>query len=120
MAVALVVFLVSGCGPDEMVYKVDPALARSTLSDVLESWKAGETPDAWRERDPEIIIQDFDWMSGSKLEKFELLPGDKAVDANWYCPVKLTLRNATGVVQREVTYLVSTNPKLTVFRQVVP
>lgn len=113
--------LTMGCGGQHVVHAVDPTEARATLQQVLQSWKEGKPIEWWREQDPEVVVQDFDWSSGAKLEDFAIAADDKAVDANLYCTVELTLADSKrGSTQREVTYLVSTQPKLTVFRQVMP
>lgn len=92
-----------------------------TLETVLTSWQQGETPQSWRERDPEVVIQDVDWMSGKQLQEFELLDAGEPIDANLHCRVRLTLvEPQRGSVEREVTYLVTTSPKLTVFRSMTP
>jgi hypothetical protein len=63
----------------------------------------------------------MDWEAGLALVRFELAGEGKAEDANLHCPVRLTLRNRDGrSVQKNVTYLVSTNPAVSMFRELFP
>src|SRR5690606_5341030 len=56
----------SGCGggyaPEAR--RVDAGQARRTLESVLTSWQLGDTPQSWREHDPQVAIQDTDWSAG--------------------------------------------------------
>jgi hypothetical protein len=107
-----------GCGPRQpTAAAVDPDEARRTLEAVLSDWKEGGSPEAWQQRTPQVVVQDFDWAAGAKLKSFELLgPGDIR-DANLICKVKIVAVQAPkGEVQRTVTYVVGTDPVLTVFR----
>jgi len=117
-AAIAMLLLAAGCGAvySPEAHRVDPDSARSTLEIVLESWKAGLEPGDWQEKSPPVVVQDMEWLSGAKLTSFEVL-GTQPVDANLLCEVKLTLANdRQSELQRTVTYLVSTSPKLTVFR----
>ena len=120
LAAALVVS--PGCGGGgPSADPVDSDQARETLEAVLASWQAGESPADWRDRDPEVVVQDMDWMRGARLKRFELLGPGRAVDANLHCEVKLWLEDPDrGEMERTVTYEVGTDPVLTVFRQVMP
>lgn len=117
--------LLAACGcsrsyaPEE--HRVEPVLARDTLKSVLTSWQKGETAESWRQHDPEVVIQDMDWTAGKDLRGFQLLDAGEAVDANLHCQVKLTLVDPQqGPVEETVTYLVTTSPKLTIFRAIEP
>lgn len=113
--------LTSGCGSGQPPHPVQPELARSTLQEVLESWKNGDTIDTWQAGHPEVVVQDLDWMAGRKLEDFEILDQGEAVDANLLCQVRLTLDDADAEPEEQtVTYQVTTSPKRTVFRQMMP
>lgn len=102
-------------------HPVDPALARQTLETVLLGWQTGSVPDDFRVQDPEIVVQDMDWLMGKQLADFEIVDEGTAVDANLQCVVKLSLIDAKQTAtEKTVTYLVGTSPRLTVFRQVVP
>jgi hypothetical protein len=113
--------LTGGCGSGQSPHPVEPELARTTLREVLESWKNGDTIDAWRTDHPEVVVQDLDWMAGRRLEDFEILGEGEAVDANLLCQVRLTLDDADAEPEEQtVTYQVTTSPKRTVFRQMMP
>lgn len=70
---------------------------------------------------PPVVVQDMDWISGHSLEAFEILDDAEPVDANLHAKVRLTLgsKESGGESEKTVTYLVSTSPKLTVFRQMM-
>lgn len=113
--------LLGGCTSEHVLYPVDADQARSILREVLQSWKDGHSIASWHTKDPEVIVQDLDWMSGAKLDDFEIIGEGEAIDANLHCTVKLHLQDPkSGNVQREVTYLVGTHPKRTVFRHIMP
>lgn len=112
--------LLVGCGPSHRTAApVNVDTARQTLQSVLESWQKGESLESWRQHDPEVVIQDMDWSAGAKLKEFEILDAGDARDANLHCRVKLVFDgSAQGKKQQEVTYVVGTDPVLTVFRDV--
>jgi hypothetical protein len=106
----------SGCGGDS-AEAVDPAMARQTLASVLDGWKSGDPCSEWQARSPKIVVQDFDWQAGLKLKSYEIMGEGDPRDANLYCQVRLMLADpARGDVQKTVTYVVGTDPVLTVFR----
>ncbi len=118
-AFLILVLGICGCNGSDYsaaAHRVDPQLARSTLVSVLDSWKAGEDPAGWQQKEPSVVIQDFDWMGGARLTEYEILD-ERPIDANLHCDVKLTLEDPQkGSAEKTVTYLVSTSPVLTVFR----
>jgi hypothetical protein len=118
IATVVLFLFVSGCGSRHpTAAPVDEASARATLQSVLESWQRGESAESWRSHEPEVVVQDFQWSSGAKLKEFEILGPGEARDANLYCRVRLILDGSSqGKEQRTVTYVVGTDPALTVFR----
>ena len=111
---AIVLLFATGCSQPQ--HRVEPDTAQRVLEDVLKSWQQGDSPESWQTREPSVVVQDFDWKSGSKLVSFEILETE-AVDANLHCKVQLTLSSDQGKKERTVTYLVGTSPVLTVFRE---
>lgn len=108
--------IVGGCGGPRL-YKVDPDVARRTLTHALDQWKSGADPESLRAAKPEIVVQDFDWIGGAKLQQYEILGDGEPRDANLVVKVKLTLRDQEEKESSKVvTYLVGTAPVLTVFR----
>jgi hypothetical protein len=117
-ALATAVALGAGCSVKERVAPADPARAREVLKTVLEAWKNGDPADKLQSASPPIVAQDLDWMAGHRLMAYEVSGDGKAVDANLRIPVKLTVRLKQGQeVTKDVAYLVSTNPSVTVFRE---
>lgn len=114
---ALAVVLLAGCsvGP-KLAAPVEPDKARAALRTALDAWKAGKPIDSLAEANPPIVAQDVDWLAGAKLEDYAVLD-DKEADANLRVRVQLTVRPAQGApAKKTVTYVVGTDPKLTVFR----
>ena len=110
--------LLAGCSKQRHAAAVDPGLARQSLVAALESWKKGEEPGRLRQATPAVTVQDLDWKAGFRLVDYTVVGDGKHDDANLLCPVKLTLQDPQGrTVTREVTYMVGTDPVITVFRE---
>ncbi|HEY1860013.1 MAG TPA: hypothetical protein VGG61_06645 [Gemmataceae bacterium] len=108
----------AGCTSQKHAAPVNPDLARQSLRQVLDGWKRGDDLASFRQASPSITVQDMDWMSGCKLLDYEIVGDGKYDDANLLCPVKLKLQDPKGnAVNREVTYMVGTDPVITVFRE---
>ena len=118
VAAAALALLACGCGPRHPTADpVNADTARQTLQSVLESWQRGEALESWQQRDPKVVVQDSDWSAGAKLKEFEILGVGEPRDANLYCQVKLVLDGpGRGKQPQTVTYVVGTDPVLTVFR----
>ena len=114
------ILLLPGCRPQRAA-PVDAELARATLVQVLEHWKQGGTIDQLRSQSPEIVVQEAFWSSGRVLEDFTLVGTGRKEDANWFCEVELALAPAAGSrpVKKKVTYVIGTDPVLTVFRAIL-
>jgi hypothetical protein len=108
----------AGCTGQKHAAAVNPELARKSLRQVLDGWKRGDDMVTFRQSSPSITVQDMDWTSGYKLLDYEVVGDGKYDDANLLCPVKLKLQDPKGnAVSREVTYMVGTDPVITVFRE---
>jgi hypothetical protein len=118
----LVILISVGCGSRQQTAEpVDPDQARRTLHAVLADWVEGGKPETWRQKSPQVVVQDLDWSGGSKLKAFELLGSGEPRDANLFCQVKLVLENSSQrKIEQTVTYCVGTDPVLTVFRAMNP
>ena len=93
--------------------------ARDVLKIALESWKKGDKSDALQGAAPPIYIIDVEWQGGAKLVDYEIVNNGREMDAHLFCPVKLTVRDSTGQEsKKEVTYIISTAPNVTVSRKV--
>lgn len=112
--------LLSGCSSGPRNAPVDAAKARETLRAALDSWKRGDKVDALQSGSPPIYVIDTEWQSGAVLKDFRIVNDAKEMDASLFCPVSITVRNANGQeTTREVTYIISTAPNLTVSRKVI-
>jgi hypothetical protein len=114
---AFAVIRLAGCSSGQRAAPVDPDRARDALRLTLDGWKKGDQPTALQEGTPSITVQDFDWMGGARLMDYQVDGEGKAIEANLYVPVKLTLRTKEGKeVKKTVSYIVGTSPRVTVFR----
>jgi hypothetical protein len=114
----LLLGVAAGCTRQQHAAPVNPELARKSLREVLDGWKRGDDLASFRQASPSITVQDMDWTSGYKLLDYEIIGDGKYDDANLLCPVKLKLQDPKGnAVSRDVTYMVGTDPVITVFRE---
>lgn len=114
-------FGISGCGPVR-ARPVDVELARTALITVLEQWRNGGTIDELQQQKPAIIAQEPLWTNGKKkLVEYRLVDNGRAEDANWFCEVELSLSTDDNdeVTKKTVTYVVGTDPVLTVFHAIL-
>jgi hypothetical protein len=115
----MVGLLALGCSSGITNAPVNAAKARETLQTALESWKKGDKVDALQGASPPIYVIDMEWQSGARLKDYQIVGDGEEKDANLFCPVKLTVRESSGKeVKRDVTYIISTAPNLTVSRKV--
>jgi hypothetical protein len=108
-----------GCSQGYKHAPVQAEKARETLRTALDSWKKGDKADALQAASPPIYVIDTEWQAGAKLKDYQIAGPGEEKDAHLFCPVKLTLRDPGGQeTKREVTYIISTAPNLTVSRKV--
>jgi hypothetical protein len=111
--------LALGCSQGNRNAPVQAEKARETLRAALESWKKGDRVDALQSAAPPIYVIDTEWQGGAKLKDYQIVSDGDEKDAHLYCPVKLTLQDRGGQeVKKEVIYIISTAPNLTVSRKV--
>ncbi|MFO0819927.1 MAG: hypothetical protein U1A77_18405 [Pirellulales bacterium] len=112
--------LTSGCGETGGVrLKVDPELARESLTTFLETWSRGDKRESLEQASPKIIGRDPLWEEGAKLTEFKL--GSETSDgANLHVQVELMVTTGEGATgsptSHKLTYVVSTSPAITIFR----
>ncbi len=117
LAVTLALPLLYGCGGGGgSPNPVDSDRAREYLKAVLDTWKKGESIDSLKTGSPAITAQDFDWLAGASLVDYEVAGEGTPIDANLRVPVKLTVRSKGKETKKSVSYLVTTSPAVTVFR----
>jgi hypothetical protein len=120
IAAASLLLAGSGCSSGPRNAPVDASKARETLRTALDSWKRGDKVNALQSASPPIYVIDLEWESGAVLKDYRIVDDGKEMDANLFCPVKLTVRSPNGQeTTREVTYIISTAPNLTVSRKVL-
>ncbi len=114
---ALAALAAAGCAESIGPTPLDEGKARDALKVTLDAWKDGSSTDSLKSGPQAIVAQDLDWQTGAKLVDFSIEGDGKKVDSNLRVPVKLTLKDASGKgAVKTVNYLVTTSPKVTVFR----
>jgi hypothetical protein len=109
----------TGCTAGYHNEPVDASKARETLETALESWKNGNPSDALQSLSPPIYVIDIEWKGGAKLKDYKIGDDDDEKDAHLFCPVTLTLESeGKKEVKKQVIYIISTAPNLTVARKV--
>lgn len=108
----LLAMMFVGCSSGEVPsFTLDPELARASVQKAMQAWKDGKTP---KDLQPEMIVGDMDWTQGKKLTSFEILPDEETTDgSNLYIRVKRKI----GSAESQITYVVGTNPSVTIFPQ---
>jgi hypothetical protein len=114
MLVGLVATTLVGCGPKPA--KLDKNVATTSLNTFLEGWKSGETPQALKAKTPSIIAKDADFDAGRKLVEYKVIDADKSDGSNLTALVELTVGEAGNTKKRQVSYIISTSPVITVFQ----
>jgi hypothetical protein len=119
VALGMTWICVSGCSRGFHNAPVDGSKAIETLEAALESWKKGDEVDTLQSGSPPIYVIDMEWKGGAKLKDFEIMSDGDEKDAHLFCPVTLTFGGGGGKeVKKQVTYIISTAPNLTVARKV--
>jgi hypothetical protein len=123
---ALATLLLPGCSNSSTAHAVDAPQARDALKIALNEWKKGESIKAVQTASTPLIVQDVEWSSGAKLIDYEILGDGQAEDASLRLRVKLTInggpasgKNRGTTAEKSVWYLVTTSPKITVFRDML-
>lgn len=112
------VFLI-GCS-DPVGGPVNINVAQSTLTSAMDTWKEGKTPKALLERSPSVFVQEAEWNEGTKLIEYEIINNNAPAGPNLIATVKLTLSKGEGkVTEKMATYVVSTSPSLTIYRNLM-
>ena len=108
--------LLVGCS-DKVGAPVIVDVAQTTLSSAMEGWKDGKTQKDLLEGSPSIFVQETEWNDGTKLLDYEIISDDRPVGPNLVATVKLKISKPDGnVAEKTATYVVSTSPSLTVYR----
>ena len=108
-----------GCGPGDVRPPApsDPDQAKQALTQALDAWRTGETPESLRKSQPAVIVSDEDWLRGEKLVSYAIQGDGKKHGNSIRFIATLELRAANGSVQRKhALYHVGTEPVLTVVR----
>lgn len=111
---------VVGCRGSHGNAPVSGDKAREVLRTALESWKKGDKIDALQSQSPPIYVIDLEWQQGAKLKDYQIVGDGEEKDAHLFCNVRLTINDSSGKeTTREVTYIISTAPNITVSRKLL-
>jgi hypothetical protein len=124
--VVLATLLLPGCSGSSGAYSVDEPQARDALKTALDAWKKGETSQSLASSPNPMTVQDFEWDTGSKLIDYQLLDDGRTEGSNLRVQVKLTTigepakgKKEAKPAEKKASYVVGTNPRLTVFRDIM-
>lgn len=109
-------FFTCGCGQDARSFTLDPAAAKQSLEKALTAWKSGASPDSLKASEPAIVVGDWAWSDGYKLNSFRVLE-ERSQGPNLHCTVELMVTGPKArTAKQKATYTVSTSPLVTVIR----
>jgi hypothetical protein len=104
----------AGCGGGGVAATEEAA--RAALASALDAWKAGRNAEDMRIHSPEVVVGDRDWKQGRRLVAYEIGQG-KFDGKNLRVPVTVTLAvPPRGNRKFVVSYIVGTQPVVTIFR----
>ncbi len=86
----------------------DQAAAKQLLSDTLQAWKSGKSPEDLKTQSPPVYVNDARWSKGAKLVEFTITSEGEYHQSSVRMPVQMKLDKDTK--PRESYYWVSTNP----------
>ena len=116
ISICLFLSIVSGC-TDKAGAPVKLDVAQQTLLSAMEAWKDGKEAEDLLAEKPSIVVQESEWVEGTKLLEYEIVSDDQATGPNLIATVKLKLSKSDGTVtSKTATYVVGTSPGLTVYR----
>lgn len=120
MLSACLTMLASGC-QSRRAADVEPELAKETLVRVLDTWKAAGSIEELRKQTPDVVVQEALWSNGGKLVDYQIIGDGRVEDANLFCDVELSVELTPGSppVKKNFTYVIGTDPVLTVFRVIL-
>ena len=90
------VLLAAGCRSEPVEPPGDAELARSTLTQVLDAWKAGKTSGDLKSGEPVVFARDEDWDAGRKLADYEILEEPVQNGGEWRVLASLSVVGNQG------------------------
>jgi hypothetical protein len=108
--------LACGCGPTSPAVS-DIDAATKLLNSTFESWKSGQPGPTLRYVFPPVYVSEEMWDEGFLLSDFTIDGAGEVYGTNVRLRVTLNGKKKDGAaVNRQVTYLVTTTPALTIAR----
>jgi hypothetical protein len=115
---SLLFLSVGGCGGAANSL-VEENLARETLTRTLDHWKSGGNQEDCQTWTPPVVVGASQWSDNAKLVDYRIVE-ERAMDANLFVNVELTLEKSGSRETTVEQYCVGTDPVLTVFRAMSP
>ncbi len=106
--------LILGCG--ESYERADAVKARGALKTALDAWKEGKSHQTLRKNTPEIVFNDPEFLASKKLVNFEISKEDLHNHLHAQFHVKLSFDVEDEIVEKNIVYIVATNPVLVITR----
>jgi hypothetical protein len=95
----------------------EPSAAVESLTQALDAWRAGGTPNAFMQSHQNVTIRDEDWQQGTQLVNFNLSDPPQRYGHDIRLIVHLTLKSAkAATLKKVVRYTVATEPQITILR----
>ena len=118
LSLGVLLLSVAGCTPKASDFPLDSQAAEEALSAFLETWKSAGTRADLESRRPGLVIGDYDWEAGAKLNGFSILHPGYSDGTNWHVEVELELVTSDGRTKKsKIPYVVGTQPVETIFRK---
>jgi hypothetical protein len=118
---AMLIVTLSGCSSSN-AHAVNAPRAREALKTALDHWKQGENPRSLSVTATPMTVQDLEWEGGAKLIDYQIVDDGQPADANLRVKVRLTTsgtKAGSKNTEKTVSYLVTTSPSVTVFRDML-
>jgi hypothetical protein len=117
--VLIILLACCGCNSSTRHAKpVDEDAAMQALIVCLDAWSSGTGMDVFAKQNPDFTVQDLDWSGSKKLTHYEIIGTPVKIDCNLIVEVNLHFATPHRQTETErVTYIVGTDPVLTVFRK---
>jgi hypothetical protein len=116
MLLAAFAALAAGCGHNEIRPTGDAAGVRSAVTQALDAWKAGQSPEELKVVAPVVFINDEDWRAGRRLTGYEVLEEPQQNGSHWRTYVKLLLAGEGSPQAKTVCYAVTPGSPSSIIR----
>lgn len=114
---AIVLTSLMGCAESKVPVS-DLAQAKKVAEQVLEAWKSGSTMEEMKNGSPSIIVSEDLWRQKASLKSYKIIDEGSMLGPNARFEIQLTYEDSKGKnTEKTLTYLVTTAPAITFFRE---